>query len=568
MNVVSMNIVNSAMISICREMGITLMKTSYSTIFNEALDFTCGLANTKGELIAVADYCPAQIGGMPTLIENCIKEIPASTMKPGDVILHNDPYRGGLHTPEHTVFKPIFIDGEVVAYAVAIGHLAEIGGMTPGGFAGEATEVYQEGLQIPPVKIIKEGKDNEDIWKLMLANVRTPRHNYGDLRALISSVDLGVERLSELIHKYGKADFLEIVDSLLDYSERRMRAEISEIPNGTYEFEDYVENDGIEDKVFTIKVNAHVEDDTVIIDYTGTSPQARGPINATYGVAVSAAYNAMLNLTDAEIPKNSGCFRAVKVIAPPGTVVNVNHPGPSVGGNTETHPRIAGTIIGAFSKAIPERVIASEGGTHLNFVFGGYHDDYQEHYVCYGLEAVGWGARPYADGNDMADSINGNCRTTPIEVFETRYPWLVESFKLTQDSGGAGKFRGGLGAEKLLKCNADLITISQMTDRHQIPAFGLFEGKEGGYGATLVKEKGETEFKDVVEGYGKVSSSKYSNIPIKRGDRVKIITPGGGGYGSPLERDEKLVREDVLEGYISKEAAEKTYQKAVEPQNV
>lgn len=549
------------MISICREMGITLMKTSYSTIFNEALDFTCGLANTKGELIAVADYCPAQIGGMPTLIENCIKEVPESTMKPGDVILHNDPYRGGLHTPEHTVFKPIFIDGKVVAYAVAIGHLAEIGGMTPGGFAGEATEVYQEGLQIPPVKIMNEGKDNEAIWKIMLANVRTPRHNYGDLRALISSVNLGEKRLTELVNKYGTEEFLNIVDHLLDYSERRMRAEILEIPNGTYAFEDYVENDGIENKVFTIKVNAHVEDDTVIIDYTGTSPQARGPINATYGVAVSAAYNAMLNLTDSEIPKNSGCFRAIKVIAPPGTVVNVNHPGPSVGGNTETHPRIAGTIIGAFSKAIPERVIASEGGTHLNFVFGGYHEDNQEHYVCYGLEAVGWGARPYADGNDMTDSINGNCRTTPIEVFETRYPWLVESFKLTQNSGGAGRYRGGLGAEKLLKCNADLITISQMTDRHKIAGYGLFGGQEGGYGATLVKKKEDTEFKDVVERYGKISSSKFSNIPIKRGDRVKIVTPGGGGYGSPLDRDNKLIEEDILEGYISKEAAKTVYKK-------
>jgi len=558
-NIVSMNIINSAMVSICREMGITLMKTSYSTIFNEALDFTCGLANTKGELIAVADYCPAQIGGMPILIENCIKEIPETTMKPGDVILHNDPYRGGLHTPEHTVFKPIFVEGKVVAYAVAIGHLAEVGGMTPGGFAGEATEIYQEGLQIPPIKIVNEGEDNKDIWRIMLANVRTPRHNYGDLRALISAADLGEKRLTNLINKYGEKYFLNIVDSLLTYSEQRMKAEISEIPDGVYEFEDYVDDDGIEDKVFTIKVNAHVEGDTVIIDYEGSSPQARGPINATYGVAVSAAYNAMLNLTDSEIPKNSGCFRPVKVIAKPGTVVNVNHPGPSVGGNTETHPRIAGTIIGAFSKAIPEKVIASEGGTHLNFVFGGYHEDYDEHYVCYGLEAVGWGARSYTDGNNMCDSINGNCRTTPIEVFETRYPWLVEKFELTPDSGGAGKFRGGLGAEKVLKCNSELITISQMTDRHRIAGYGLFSGKEGGYGATLIQKDGSTEFKDVVEGYNKISPSKYSNIPIHRGDRVKIVTPGGGGYGSPLERDKRLIKQDIEEGFISQESAQLNY---------
>ncbi|USK77295.1 hydantoinase B/oxoprolinase family protein [Peribacillus frigoritolerans] len=559
MDYVTMNIINSAMISICREMGITLMKTSYSTIFNEALDFTCGLANTKGELIAVADYCPAMIGGMPVLIDNCIKEIPVSEMKPGDVILHNDPYRGGLHIPEHTLFKPIFIDGEVVGYAVAIGHIAEIGGIVPGGFAAEATEVFQEGIRLPPVKIINEGKDNEAVWKIMLANVRTPRHNYGDLRALISSVNLGESRLSELIIKYGKEIFTQTVDDLLDYSERRMRAELKGIPNGYYDFEDYIENDGIEDKTFTIKANVYVDDEEVIVDYTGTSPQARGPINATYGVSVSAAYNALLHITDPEIPKNSGCFRPIKVVAPPGTVVNVDFPAPEVGGNTETHPRIALAIIGAFSKAIPEKVMACEGGTHLNFVFGGHHDDYDEYYVCYDLEAVGWGARPYADGNNMVDSINGNCRTTPTEVFETRFPWLIESFNLNQDSGGPGKYRGGLGAEKVLKCVAKEITVSQMSDRHQIAPFGLFNGQEGGLGATLVMKNGESEWKNVKEAYGKVSSSKFSNLTVKKGDRVKIVTPGGGGYGDPCDRDRSKLEEDIKDGFVSEEAALSIY---------
>lgn len=559
MDYVTMNIINSAMISICREMGITLMKTSYSTIFNEALDFTCGLANKKGELIAVADFCPAMIGGMPVLIDNCIKEIPVSEMKPGDVILHNDPYRGGLHIPEHTLFKPIFIDGEVVGYAVAIGHIAEIGGIVPGGFAAEATEVFQEGIRLPPVKIINEGKDNEAVWKIMLANVRTPRHNYGDLRALISSVNLGESRLSELIIKYGKEIFTQTVDDLLDYSERRMRAELKEIPNGYYDFEDYIENDGIEDKTFTIKANVYVEDEEVIVDYTGTSPQARGPINATYGVSVSAAYNAILHITDPEIPKNSGCFRPIKVVAPPGTVVNVDFPAPEVGGNTETHPRIALAIIGAFSKAVPEKVMACEGGTHLNFVFGGHHDDYDEYYVCYDLEAVGWGARPYADGNNMVDSINGNCRTTPTEVFETRFPWLIESFNLNQDSGGPGKYRGGLGAEKVLKCVAKEITVSQMSDRHQIAPFGLFNGQEGGLGATLVMKNGESEWKNVKEAYGKVSSSKFSNLTVKKGDRVKIVTPGGGGYGDPCDRDRSKLEEDIKDGFVSEEAAISIY---------
>lgn len=559
MDMVMMNILNSTMVSICREMGITLMKTSYSTIFNEALDFTCGLANTKGELIAVAEYCPAQIGGMPVLIENCIQEIPVSDMKEGDVILHNDPYRGGLHIPEQTLFKPIFVDGEVIGYAVAIGHIAEIGGKTPGAFAGDATEVFQEGLRIPPVKIVKEGKDVEEVWKIFLANVRTPRHNYGDMRALISAVDVGEKRLKSIIEKYGKDVFVKTCNDLMDYSERRMRAEIKEIPDGVYKFEDYIENDGIEEKVFNIKSEVFVQNDEVVVDFSGSSQQARGPINATYGVTVSATYNALLHLTDPEIPKNSGCFRPIHVIAPAGTIVNVDFPGAEVGGNTETHPRIALTVIGALAQAIPDKVMACEGGTHINFVFGGYHEEYEEYYACYDLEAVGWGARPYADGNNMCDSINGNCRTTPTEVFETRFPWIIEEFTLNPDSGGAGKYRGGLGAIKVFRSQADLITVSQMTDRHQIAPWGLFGGKEGGKGATLIQKNGENKWKTVKEAFGRNSSSKYSNIEIKRNDRVKIVTPGGGGYGNPKERDRMLVEEDIADGFVSKEAAELYY---------
>jgi N-methylhydantoinase B len=559
MDMVMMNILNSTMVSICREMGITLMKTSYSTIFNEALDFTCGLANVKGELIGVAEYCPAQIGAIPVLIENCIREIPVSDMQPGDVILHNDPYRGGLHLPEHTLFKPIFVNDEIIGYAVAIGHIAEIGGKVPGAFAGDATEIFQEGLRLPPIKIIKGGKDVEEVWKIILANVRTPRYNYGDLRALISAVDLGEVRLREIYLKYGKELFMKTVDDLMDYSERRMRAEIKEIPNGVYEFEDFIENDGIEEKRFRIQVATHVEDDEVIVDFNGTSPQAKGPINATYSVTVSATYNALLHLTDPEIPKNSGCFRPIKVIAPAGTFVNVDYPGAEVGGNTETHPRIALTVIGALSKAIPEKVMACEGGTHINFVFGGYHKEYDEYYACYDLESVGWGARPYADGNNMCDSINGNCRSTPVEVFETRFPWMIEEFKFNEDSGGAGKFRGGLGAVKVLKCQSDLITASQMTDRHQIAPWGLFGGKEGGLGATLVLKNEEKEWKTIKEAYGRNSSSKYANVEFKYGDRVQIIMPGGGGYGDPKERDPQALREDLLDGFVSQKAAETLY---------
>src|ERR1700744_1060677 len=352
MDMVSLNIASGILASICRDMGVTLMRTSYSTIFSESLDFTCALALPDGQMIATGDFCPAMIGGMPLLIRSCVNEIAVEDLEEGDVLLHNDPYRGGLHTPEHTIFKPVFVDGSVIGFAVAIGHLCEVGGMAPAGFAGEATEVFHEGLRVPPVKIKRAGKDVDDVWRLMLANVRTPRYNYGDFRALIAAIDLGERRMIDLARKQGLDSFHQNVKALMDYSERRMRAEIEQIPDGRYVFEDYMEDDGIEDRAFKIRAEVTVKGSDMVVDYHGSSPQAKGPINGTLGVAYGAAYNAVLQLTDSTIPKNSGCFRPIRVLAPPGTMVNVNFPGPSVGGNTETHCRIANAVMGALAPAL------------------------------------------------------------------------------------------------------------------------------------------------------------------------------------------------------------------------
>jgi N-methylhydantoinase B len=560
MDPVTVNILESTMVSICREMGIVLMKTAYSTIFSEALDFTCGLANMDGDLIAVADYCPSQIGGLPLLVKSCLREIPVSEIEEGDIILHNDPYRGGLHTPEHTFFKPIYVEQELMGFAVAIGHIQEVGGMVPGGFCGEATEIFHEGIRVPPVKIKKRGKDNLEVWKLLLANVRTPRTNFGDLSALIAAVDLGESRAVLTIEKYGKGLFAETIKDLLDYSERRMRAELRTIPNGIYRFKDNIESDGVDEgRTYVIEVEAHKSGDEIIIDYFGSSAQAKGPINATLGVATSAAYNAVLHMTDPSIPRNSGCFRPIRVLAPPGTILNVDYPGPEVGGNTETHPRIVGTILGAMANAVPNRTMAAEGGTHSNFVFGGVDAETGDYFICYDIAGVGWGGRSFADGNDGVDSINGNCRPTPIEVFETRFPWRVEFLAFDTDSGGAGKFRGGVGYTKQMICLNDEVTCSQMTDRHLFAPWGLHGGKPGGLGATLILKAGSEAWQTVREAYGKKSTSRYSNIVIRKGDRIRLVSPGGGGFGNPEERDRSLVLNDVLQGYVSQAALEREY---------
>ena len=558
MDMINMNIVESAMIAIAREMGINVQKTAYSTIFSEGEDFTCALANRDGELIAVADFCPSQIGGVPLLVRSMIKEIPLSEMSEGDVVIHNDPYRGGLHTPEHTVFKPIFVEGKIVAFSVCVGHFVEVGGMVPGGFPGEATEIFHEGLRVPPIKIIKEGKDVPEVWKMMLANVRTPRGNYGDMRALISAVDLGEKRLKSLIEKYGAQTFESTVQDLMDYSEKRMRAELETFKDGKYTFVDKVEDDGIEDKEYEIHIAVYVQGGEVVVDYTGSSKQAKGPINATLGVAWSAAFNAILHMTDETIPLNSGCFRPIRVIAPAGTVMNVDYPGSEVGGNTETHPLIVSAIFGAMVDCVPDRVMASEGTTHGCFVFGGHDELNDEPYGGFDFSYVGYGGRSFADGNDATDSINGNCANTPMEVFETRFPWIVEEYALRPNSGGAGQFRGGLSNVKQMMCTGEML-VSQMTNKHKICAWGLKNGGGGALGATLYKKAGGNKWETTVEAYGKVSPSKYSNIPMNPGDRVRVLAPGGGGFGAPADRSQEAVKEDVLEGYISEDQARKIY---------
>jgi N-methylhydantoinase B len=563
MDMVTMNIIDSTLVSICREMGLTMMKTAYSTIFNEGMDFTCGLGNTRGEMIGVAEFNPSQIGGMPLVLKTTAEEMPHDAMAEGDVIVTNDPYRGGMHTPEHSFIKPVFHDGVLYGYAVAIGHVAEVGGMVPGGFAGEATEIFHEGLRVPPVFIKKAGADVDEVWKLLLANVRTPRNNYGDFRAMISAVEVGAARLAAVIDKYGPEVFTRTVEDLMDYSETRMRAEISEIADGKYSFEDFMEDDGIEAKPYRIHVDVHVQGEEVVVDYSGSDAQAKGPINAVLSVAWSSAYNAILHLTDPSIPKNSGCFRPIKIVAPGGTLVNADYPATCVGGNTETHIRIAYTIIGAMAACLPERVFATDAGTHSNFLFGAEDPRRDEYVVCYDFTCAAWGGRPFADGNEAVNCINGNSRMVPIEVFEVRYPWLVEEFKLEPDSAGAGRYRGAHAITKTYRAIDTEITVSSVSDRHTIRPWGLLGGGPGATGGLLYDE-GKSGGKDggwrpFTEAFGKVSPSKFSNAKIPPGGRVRLTAPGAGGYGPVHERPREEIAEDLREGWISAEGARRDY---------
>lgn len=556
---VTLSVINNAFINICREMGIAMMRTSYSSIFNEGLDFSCVMFNTRGDMIGQAEFCPTMLGSAQYAVKWTIDELGLDSFAPGDVVIHNDPYRGQCHMPEHMVLKPVFFQNQLWGFVANIAHVGEIGGMAPGSFAADATEVYQEGLRLPPVKIMSQGEYVKDIWKIILSNHRTPKTSWGDLHAMIGSLNIAENRLLEMLERYGAPLLTAAGDQLLDYSERWMRAEIREIPNGVYYASDCMEDDGVTDQPVWIRLKLVVKDDEVIADWTDSDPQAKGPVNATFVVTAAASYSGLLHVTNKDIPRNSGCYRPIRVVTKPGTVVNVRHPGPSVGGNTETHPHIQNVVIAALSQAIPERTAAAEGASACNFLFGGFHPETGEYYTNYHIDGSGWGATAYHDGNNVLCPENGNCRNTPVEVLETKYPFLTLEYRLRPDSGGPGKYRGGLGSSRILRVLAPEITVNALMDRTKTHAWGLFGGGQGATGCILVKKKGDTQFRTFSEAFGTVSDSKFTRIVLKEGDEVMLQSPGGGGYGSPAERSLEAIEEDIRQGFISLEAARQVY---------
>ncbi len=560
---VTLTIIDNRLVNITREMGTAMMHAAYSPIFSESKDFSCAVFDADAELVGQGEFCPAQLGAMTHTVRWTVREIGVENFAPGDVVIHNDPYRAGCHLPEHLLLKPVFDGDQLRLFVAVIGHLAEIGAMVVGSFASNATEVFQEGLRLPPVKLMRRGEYQRDIWRIVMANHRTPRATWGDFHAMLGALNVGERRCRELFDRYGAATVLAATRQLIAYSERLMRAEIAAIPDGEYTAEEILEDDGITDDPYVIRVTVVVRDRSVLVDYTRSDPQARGPINATFGVTASATYNAVLQVTGTHIPRNAGCYRPITIIAPPGSIVNVRYPGPSVGGNTETQPRIVGAILRALAAAVPERTMASEGATSCNFLFGGVHPGTGQYYAHYHFEASGWGGRSATDGNSAQNHIHGNCRNTPVEIFETLFPFRVLSYGLNRDSGGAGRRRGGLGTRRDLLVTGGEVTVSMMMDHVKSGALGLFGGATGGLSGVWLRRAGERELLTFPQAFGVVSPSKFADVVVHDGDRVRIDSAGGAGYGDPAERDVELVLADVREGFVSAEAAAREYRVAI-----
>jgi 5-oxoprolinase (ATP-hydrolysing) len=560
---VTTSVIGDQLVQIAQEMGMHMMRAAYSPIFSESRDFSCALFDREGRMIAQGRFNPAHLGAIGETVRAVLEGDPV--FAPGDVVVHNDPYRGGCHMPEHMLLRPVFRDGELVAFAATIGHMAEIGAVTVGSFASTATEVFQEGLRLPPVKLVSGGEPVHDIWKIILSNHRTPLLSWGDLHAMIGSLELADRRLQALFDRHGVPLALAVWEELLAHGERLMRRRIDAIPDGEWRFEDVMEGDGHSRDPVAMRVRVAIDGDHALVDWTGSDPQARGPVNATYGVTVSATCNAFLQVGGTDIPRNAGAYGCLETVAPAGSIVNVSFPGPSVGGNTETQPKLVGMILGALAQVVPERVMAAEGATACNFLFGGVHPSTGEPYAHYHFEASGWGGRADGDGASARNHIHGNCRNTPVEVFETRFPFRTLSYSLLPGSGGPGRHRGGLAVRRELEVLAPVVTVSAFFDRVEHGAWGLFGGGRGRCAALLVRRAGDDRFRDFCEAFGTASPSKLAGVELRTGDVVRIESAGGGGFGRPFEREPELVLADVRDGLVGRECAERDYGVALTP---
>ena len=545
---VTLEVVRNACAAVCEEMNANLIRTGYSPNIKERRDCSCALFDGDGEMIAQAENMPVHLGAMPFSVAEAIEAFPPETLEPGDAVLLNDPYRGGAHLPDLTLVTPVFHGGEVVAFAANRAHHADVGGSRAGSVAADSTEIYQEGIRIPPVKLFEGGEANEAVFDVILSNVRTPDERLGDLRAQEAANQTGVRRFSELVEKYGDDVVEAALAEIKDYSERRMRTEIESLPDGTYAFEDVLDDDGLGNDDLHVRAAVTVDGDEVTVDFEGTAAQTDGPINAVLAVTSSATYYAIRCVTDPDIPPNHGCYRPIAVEAPEGTIVNPEPPAAVVGGNLETSQRVTDVVLGALGEAVPERVTAAGQGTMNNVTFGGTDPRTGDPYAFYETQGGGFGGRAGKDGMDGVHVHMSNTMNTPVEVLETAYPLRVDRYELRADSGGAGEFRGGLGLRRDIGVRDHRATFSLLADRHRHRPYGIAGGEPGATGGAVLLDDGERE---------ELPGKTIRDLPA--GATVSIRTPGAGGYGPVEDRDPEAVRRDVRLGKVSAEAAREAY---------
>src|SRR3989440_7072841 len=519
--------------SVAEEMGVTLRRTSFSPNIKERRDYSCAVFDSGGRVIAQGDHMPVHLGSMPMAVAAVLREV---EMGPGDVVAVNDPFAGGTHLPDVTLVSSVVSRQSSVGkkkqrttdnwqrtlfFVANRAHHADIGGATPGSM-GLATDVYGEGVRIPPVRIVRGGVSCDDVMKLILTNVRSSNERRADFEAQIGSLKVGEMRLLEIVERRGEKEARDYAQHLISYSSRMMRRAIAEIPDGTYKAEDALDDDGITDKEIPIRARVTIKGDRATVDFTGSSPQVTGAVNAVEAITVSAVSYCFRCLVGSDIPASAGLMEPIDVIAPKGTVVNANHPASVAGGNVETSQRIVDTVFRALSQAIPDRIPAASQGTMNNLTIGGIDPRTGSEFSYYETVAGGMGARPALDGMNATHTHMTNSLNTPAEALEYAYPLRVREYRIRKRSGGKGKQKGGDGSVREIETLAPA-RMSLLADRRKRAPYGLRGGKDGERGRTFIIRR---------DGRREELSSKGS-WQLKPGDRVRIETPSGGGFGKP-----------------------------------
>jgi N-methylhydantoinase B len=545
-------VIGAGMTNAVAEMKSVVCLTAYSNLWREAGDLSCGLLSATGDLViqGTGDI-PIHLASMPMTLEGCLKRIPAATLKPGDVLLQNDPYQGNNHLPDFMMSKPIFFEGRIIGYAAVRGHFVDIGGGGPGSYSTTMPDIYAEGLRIPPVLIYKEGVINQDIIDILQVNTRNSRERLGDLRSEYAGCVTAMRRVIALCEKYGAEAIETTMRQIVDAGERLTRQAIRQIPDGVYRFEDYCDGDGISEEPIKISVKATVAGDDIEVDYTGSSAQVRGGMNAALATTISASCYAVKCLTDPENPPNSGSYRPIKVIAPLGTALNPMEPAAVVAGNHETAARIADAVIGALAPVLPNRVCAAGSGSSGVLSIGTRitSDGSIHEMLMVETHGAGQGGNIDGDGANTRRTGVGNTGNTPSEVLESSYPIQILRYEISQDGGGAGRTRGGTGIVRELRLDHDA-TVTITAERAKFGPYGLFGGAAAPTAKYWMKLPDDTL---------RVLPSKTAPMFLPKGTVIGMQAAGGGGYGPPGERPLEAIQSDLDDGYISATAARELY---------
>jgi len=540
--------------AVAEEMKVVLAKTAYSPLLKLAGDYSCGIFDVRGEMVAQGPDLPIHLGSMPHAVKAVIRAWP--TVAAGDVFIHNDPYHGGSHLPDVNVVTPAFSEGTLLGFACVRAHWPDIGSATPGSY-GATTEIFGEGLRLPPLRLYVGGEPNRDVHDLIFANVRTPEERRGDMRAQVAANRRAVVRLGELAQKHGVEELLASMQRVMDYAERMMRAALAALPDGVGRFEDFCDGDGIldtgdkEDRPFWVRMRVVKRGDGLTVDFGGTDRQVPGPMNAPLNVTASGVYTAVKMIVDPRdlIPANSGCWRPVRLLAEPGTVVDAQAPAPVVYANHEMSHRVCDMLMGALAPVWPDRVMACSQGTSAILTLGGVDHRSGERYVSYETIKGGFGARPVKDGiNGVASGIS-NTMNTPIELLEMSFPVRVERYEITPDSGGAGRHRGGAGVDRTWRVLADATVASVCLERTRSAPFGLLGGAPGAPGRVHAVDPDGSER----------PVNEKGSFTVPAGGLVWLRAPGSGGYGPPADRPRDRLQADVVDGYVTPAAAARIY---------